>query len=90
MELRALLDLQDHLDHKERQGPKGTWVRKGCLDPMGRLGIKDQKGPLDQPEPRVKKETRAKQEGLDLKGQLGHRENLAIQGQRGLLVIEDQ
>ena len=39
MELRALLDLQDHLDHEERKAPKGTWVPKVCLEPKGRLGI---------------------------------------------------
>ena len=38
----------------------------------------------------MKKETREKQERLDLKGQLGLRENLAIQGPKDQLVEEDQ
>ena len=45
---------------------------------------------LGQLEPRVKKESREKQERLDLKGQLGHRESLAIRGPKDQLVEEDQ
>ena len=46
--------------------------------------------PPDQLEPRVKKESREKQERLDLKGQLGHGESLAIRGPKDQLVEEDQ
>ena len=46
--------------------------------------------PLDQLEPRVKKESREKQERLDPKGQLGHRESLGIRGQRDPQAKEDQ
>ena len=46
--------------------------------------------PPDQLEPRVKKESREKQERLDLKGQLGHRESLVIRGPKDQLVEEDQ
>ena len=46
--------------------------------------------PPDQLEPRVKKESREKQERLDLKGQLGHRESLTVRGPKDQLVEEDQ